>query len=71
MSLTVSNIRLPFDEPEQQAIAEARRLTGLLSDGTQAAVSRVSIDARRGRIFRVYTVRLDAPIDEKAFAEKL
>lgn len=71
MSLTVSNIRLPFDEPEQQAVAEARRLTGLVSDETQAAVSRVSIDARRGRIFRVYTVRLDAPIDEKAFAEKL
>ena len=71
MSLLVSNIRLPFDEPEAQAIAEARRLTGLVSDETQAVVSRVSIDARRGRIFRVYSVRLDAPVDEKAFAEHL
>lgn len=71
MSLLVSNIRLPFDEPEAQAIAEARRLTGLVSNETQAVVSRVSIDARRGRIFRVYSVRLDAPVDEKAFAEHL
>ena len=33
--------------------------------------TRVSIDARRGKIFRVYSVRLDLPVDEKAFAEKL
>ncbi len=71
MSLTVSNIRLPFDVPEQEALAEARRLTGLTSDEVQAAVCRVSIDARRGRISRVYSVRLDAPFDEKAFAEHL
>ena len=32
MSLMVSNIRLPFDVPEEQALAEARRLTGLASD---------------------------------------
>ena len=69
MSILVSNIRLPFDEPEALALAQARRLTGL--DEAQAAVSRVSIDARRGRIVRIYTVRLDAPVDEKAFAEKL
>ena len=31
MSLMVSNIRLPFDVPEEQALAEARRLTGLAS----------------------------------------
>ncbi|HIX90250.1 MAG TPA: hypothetical protein H9845_05095 [Candidatus Agathobaculum pullicola] len=71
MSLMVSNIRLPFDVPEEQALAEARRLTGLHSNDTQAAVYRVSIDARRGKIFRVYSVRMDAPMDEKAFAEKL
>ena len=39
MSLTVSNIRLPFDLPEEQALAEARRLTGLASDEVQAAAS--------------------------------
>ena len=71
MSLLVSNIRLPFDAPEQQALAAARRLTGLTADEVQAAVCRVSIDARRGRISRVYSVRLDAPFDEKAFAEHL
>ena len=71
MSLMVTNIRLPFDEPEAQALAEARRLTGLTGSDVQAAVCRVSIDARRGRITRVYSVRLDAPGDEKAFAERL
>ena len=71
MSLVISNIRLPFDEPEEQALAEAYRLTGLTADQTQAAVNRVSIDARRDRIFRVYSVRLDLPGDEKAFCEKL
>lgn len=69
MSILVSGIRLPFDEPETAALAEAGRLTGL--PDADAAVSRVSIDARRGQIHRVYTVRLDAPIDEKAFAEHL
>ncbi|MDO4269608.1 MAG: NAD(P)-binding protein [Eubacteriales bacterium] len=71
MSIFVTGVRLPFDLPEQQALAEARRLTGLVSDEVQAAVCRVSIDARRGKIDRVYSVRLDAPIDEEAFAEKL
>ena len=71
MSLLVSNIRLPFDRPEEEAMAEARRLTGLRSEEIQAAVYRVSVDARRGHIARVYTVRLDAPWDEKAFAETL
>ena len=38
MSLTVSNIRLPFDVPEQEALAEARRLTGLTSDEDRKSV---------------------------------
>ena len=71
MSLLVTGIRLPFDEPETAALDRARRLTGLLSSETEAAVCRVSIDARRGQISRVYSVRLDAPCDEKALAEKL
>ena len=71
MSLIVSGIRLPFDEPEAAALEKARRLTGLSERDTEAAVCRVSIDARRGQISRVYSVRLDAHCDEKAFAEKL
>ena len=43
MSLLVSNIRLPFDEPEAQAIAEARRLTGLVSDETRLTLSLIHI----------------------------
>ena len=71
MSIFVSNIRLPFDEPEALALDEAYRLTGLSGADAQAAVTRVSIDARRGRISRVYTVRLDAPAGEAALAERL
>lgn len=55
MSLLVTGIRLPFDEPETAALDRARRLTGLLSSETEAAVCRVSIDARRGQISRVYS----------------
>ena len=54
MSLIVSGIRLPFDEPEAAALEKARRLTGLSERDTEAAVCRVSIDARRGQISRVY-----------------
>lgn len=71
MSILVTGIRLPFDEPEALALHQARRLTGLVSDETQAAVCRVSIDARRGKITRVYSVRLDAPVDEQAWVDKL
>lgn len=70
MSLLVTGIRLPFDEPETAALDRARRLTGLLSSETEAAVCRVSIDARRGQISRVYSVRLDAPCDEKGICGK-
>lgn len=66
----VTGIRLPFDLPEQAAIAEARRLTGLTANDIQAAVCRVSIDARRGQISRVYSVRLDAPFGRKGICGK-
>lgn len=71
MGLLVTNIRLPFDRPEEEAIAAARRQAGLTGAETAARVYRVSLDARHGRVSRVYTVRLDAPFDEEAFAEKL
>ena len=47
MSLLVTGIRLPFDEPETAALDRARRLTGLLSSETEAAVCRVDADAAR------------------------
>jgi len=57
MSILVSELRLPFQESEKEAIAQARRLTGL-TDQTDAPawVHRVSIDARHGRLQRIYTV---------------
>lgn len=59
MTLLVSDLRFPFDEAEDAALGQARRLTGLLH--APAHVYRVSIDARRGRIQRVYSVQLEIP----------
>lgn len=70
MSLLISGIRLPFDAPEESAIAQALSVCGL-RQAPQASVWRVSIDARHGKISRVYTVRLDGVENEEAFAEKL
>jgi len=63
MSLLVSNIRLPFEQPEEEAFEQARRLTSLHDENVQTSVYRVSIDARHGSIFRVYTIRIDAPVE--------
>ena len=71
MSLMISNIRQPFDEAEQSAVDKALRLCGLTENEVSAGVYRSSLDARRGKIDRVYSVRIDAPFDEKAFAESL
>ncbi len=70
MSLRVSGIRLPFDVPEQEAIKQARKLVGLGED-VGAEISRVSLDARRGKPTRVYTVSLRAGEDEESIAQKL
>ena len=68
----VTGIRLPFDLPEQAAIAEARRLTGLTANDIQAAVCRVSIDARRGQHQPEYPGASGRAVRRKwAFAEKL
>lgn len=70
MSILVSNIRQPFDVPASQAFDQARRLCGL--DGqVQASLHKVSIDARHGRVSRVYTVQLDGVPDEQQLVERL
>ncbi len=69
MSLRVSGIRLPFDVPEEEALDEARKLAGLGEDA-EAGVSRVSLDARRGKPMKVYTVSFRVPGEEE-IAEKL
>lgn len=70
MSLLISGIRLPFDAPEESAISHALSTCGL-TQVPDATIWRVSIDARHGKISRVYTVRLDGVADDEAFAEKL
>lgn len=72
MSIYVSNIRLPFTEPEYIAIDEAyKRCKISHTQVRQAFIYRVSIDARRGNINKVYTVVLDGVENEQKIAEKL
>lgn len=70
MSLLVSNIRLPFEQPEEEALEQARRLTYLCGENVQTSIYRVSIDARHGSIFRVYTIRIDAPVEIESAIEQ-
>lgn len=71
MSIIVSGIRLPFDENEQTAAAQALSLCGLMNSDVQASIYRVSLDARRGKIDRVYSILLDGIDQEEAFAASL
>lgn len=71
MSILVSNIRLPFDEPEGEAIEQAKQICHVQSKTVTASVYRTSIDARRGKIDRVYSVLLDGIVEEEAFAATL
>ncbi len=71
MSLRVSGIRLPFDAPVEEALREALRIAGLDGTEAEAKLGRVSLDARRGKPTRVYTVRINVPGDEASIAEKL
>ncbi len=71
MSILVSNIRLPFTEPDDAAIAQAKRMCNIQSKTVQASVYRTSIDARRGKIDRVYSILFDGIEEEEAFAATL
>ena len=57
MSLLVTGLRLPFDVPEEEALALAMRQCGL-REGTPSFYRR-SIDARHGKINKVYSVLID------------
>lgn len=57
MSVLISNIRLPFDVPEQEAIENAKKIIG--QTAYPAHIFRVSLDARHGKIHKVYAVRID------------
>ena len=60
MAVVVSGISLPFEEENATALRKAADLCGLsLSAGVSAAVCREAVDARRGELKRVVSVRLD------------
>lgn len=69
MSLLVTGLRLPFDVPEEEALALAMRQCGL-REGTPSLYRR-SIDARHGKINKVYSVLIDGVNGEEAFAQQL
>lgn len=71
MSIFISGIRQPFGEPDEAAIEAALRQCGLKPGSARGAIYRTSIDARRGRIDRVYTIALDGIENEEAFAAGL
>ena len=71
MSIIASGIRLPFDENDGAAVTQALSLCGLTANDAQASIYRVSLDARRGKIDRVYSVLLDGIDQEEAFAAQL
>lgn len=71
MSILVSGIRLPFDEDESAAIAQAVSLCNRPLSSVSASIYRTSIDARRGKIDRVYSVLIDGIENEEAFAASL
>ena len=71
MSIIVSGIRLPFDENEGDAIAKALSLCNVTEADVQASIYRVSLDARHGKIHRVYSILLDGIEGEEAFAARL
>lgn len=72
MSLIISGIRLPFDEPEEHAIEKAMKQCGLQNGRPlRSSVYRSSIDRRHGKIDRVYSVCIDGIEEEEAFCERL
>lgn len=71
LSIIVSGIRLPFDENDGMASAQALHLCGLSANDVQASIYRTSIDARRGKIDRVYSVLIDGVEDEQHFVDTL
>lgn len=71
MSIIISDIRLPFDLPEQEAIDIALQRCGMESGCGSAAVYRESIDARHGKINKVYSVCVEGIPDEDGLVQQL
>lgn len=65
MSILVSGIRLPATAAPEEAFAPALSLCGLQAKGLHLRIFRVSIDARRGRVSKVYTVQIGGAHDEE------
>ncbi len=62
MSILVSGIRLPLESEEEEALKKAMDRVSVSKDSVlSASVYRRSVDARHGKITKVYSVLLDIP----------
>ncbi len=72
MSILVSQISLPPDEPESEAIAAAFRRLGLRPGQAVGNIYRKSVDARRrGRVMLVYSVLIRVKEQEDAVLRRV
>lgn len=72
MSIIISGIRLPFDRPEAEAIDAALTRCGLHAASALCAdIYRCSIDARHGKVQKVYSVCVHGMEEEARFVDAL
>ncbi len=72
MSIIISGIRLPFDCPEAEAVNAALARCGLHAVGSlRAHIYRCSIDARHGKVQKVYSVCVHGVEEEVRFVDAL
>ncbi len=72
MSIIISGIRLPFNRPEAEAVDAALTRCGLQTAGAlRANIYRCSIDARHGKVQKVYSVCVHGVEDESRLVETL
>lgn len=72
MSIIISGIRLPFDRPEEEAVHTALTRCGLhAASALRADIYRCSIDARHGKVQKVYSVCVHGVEEETHFVEAL
>lgn len=72
MSIYVSGIRQDFDDLEEVAISKAFKKCGILpKDAKSSYIYRMSIDARHGKISKVYTVVIDGVENDEKLVKKI
>lgn len=71
MSILISNIRLPFHLPASEAIATALHQYSLSGYSDCASIFRQSIDARHGKVTKVYSICLEGIANEQELVAQI